>query len=379
MTGDGVRLRLLQEIGGSIENFEQYECAAYICLKMKETSLEDWLTRQTHRTMRGDKIAIYALSKLYNRHTMIHTARKTWCTILAVGGNVNYAAACHTHLLFMGNNMYAELHPKLLPHAAMQVPLAIQSVTIIPTATASTSSQPLTSIANKSKLNAAPLVTTSKPPTAETDTEVTVNTFESIPSDKSKQNTVAKDVALTNANGKIIDTNSREIGTVVISTLADKWMDNRSAQVPKSKVTNEPKLTDSSNNSVPLTCTLLNGLPGNTNNNNAEPVTEPTIEPLTSTDLVQKVVIKPPPVTPHHDMQLPTLVSLDEISNDSLLNLDITKSDAVKSHSGIITKECHVVLEPISIDDFKNKQASATSDTKENVTKDDDSGFSENN
>ena len=261
----------------------------------------------------------------------------------------------------------------------MQVPLAIQSVTTILTATASTSNQPLMSIANTSKLNAVPLVTTPKPPTAETDTEVTVNTLESIPSDKSKQNTVAKDVALTNANGKIIDTNGLEIGTVVISTLADKWMDNGSAQVPKSKVTNEPELTDSSNNSVPLTCTSLNGLPGNTNNNNAEPVTEPTIKPLTSTDLVRKVEIKPPPVTPHHDIQMPTLVSLDEISNDSLLNLDITKSDVVTSHSGIITKECHVVLEPISIDDFKNKQTSATLDTKENVTKDDDSGFSENN
>ena len=125
-------------------------------------------------------------------------------------------------------------------------------------------------------------------------------------------------------------------------------------------------------------CTSINRLPGNTNNNNAEPVTEPTMEPLTSTALVQKVVIKPPPVTPHRDMRLPTLVSSDETSNDSVLNLDITKSDVVTSHSGIITKECHVVLEPISIDDFKNKQASATSDTKENATKDDDLGFSEN-
>ena len=205
---------------------------------MKETSLKDWLMRQTHRTMRGDEITVYALSKLYNRHTMIHTARKTWCTILAVGGNVNYAAVFHTHLLFMGNNMYAELHPKPLPHAAMQVSLAIKSVTTIPTATVSTSNQPLASIVNTSKSNAAALVTTPKPPTAETNTKVTVNTLESIPFSQSRQNTVAKDVALTNVNGKFIDMNGREIGNVVISTLADKCMDNGSAQVPKSEVTN---------------------------------------------------------------------------------------------------------------------------------------------
>ena len=120
MTGDGVQLLLLREVGSSLQSFEQYECAVYICLKMKEISLEYWLTRQTHHMICGDEIAVYVLSKLYNRHTMIHTAKKTWCTILPVGCNVNYAAACHT-LLFMGNHMYGELHPKPLPQLALQL------------------------------------------------------------------------------------------------------------------------------------------------------------------------------------------------------------------------------------------------------------------
>ena len=127
---------------------------------MKETSLEDWLNRQTHRTMRGDEITTYVLSKLYNRHTMIHTARKTWCTILAIGGNVNYAAACHTHLLFMGNHMYGELHPKLLPQPTLQLLPVAQAVTAHPTPVTGTSSQSMASVTNTSQVKSTPLVTT---------------------------------------------------------------------------------------------------------------------------------------------------------------------------------------------------------------------------
>ena len=81
---------------------------------------------------------MYVLSKLYNRHTMIHTARKMWCTILPVGGNVNYAAVCHTHLLFMGNSMYGELRPKPMPQPALQTSTITQIVSAPPTPATST-------------------------------------------------------------------------------------------------------------------------------------------------------------------------------------------------------------------------------------------------
>ena len=82
---------------------------------MKELSLDEWLSKQQHKTTKGDEITIYILSHLYNRHTMIHTKKKPWFTILPTGPNLNYAAACQTHLLFMGNHIYGLLLPKPLP------------------------------------------------------------------------------------------------------------------------------------------------------------------------------------------------------------------------------------------------------------------------
>ena len=154
MTAGGVRLQLLQEVGGSLENFKQYEQAAYICLRMKEISLEDWLTKQTQCMVRRDEISEYVLSKLYNRHTMIHTARKTWCRILPVRGNVNYAAACHMHLLFMGNHMYGELRPKPLPQPALQLPaVLLQLAPSLHTPMPSTSGQSVAVTATSSQEN----------------------------------------------------------------------------------------------------------------------------------------------------------------------------------------------------------------------------------
>ena len=54
---------------------------------------------------------VFCLSHLYNRHTMIHSKKHAWCTI-EDGLNIDYEAACDTHLLFMGNNMFGELLPK---------------------------------------------------------------------------------------------------------------------------------------------------------------------------------------------------------------------------------------------------------------------------
>ena len=98
----------------------------------------------------------------------------------------------------------------------------------------------------------------------------------------------------------------------------------------------------------------------------------------TSITLVRKVINIPPPVTPHCDMRLPNLVSTDETLNDSIQNLDITKSSIVTSHSGIITKECLVLLKPNTDSDIQDKKENMTKDKNDTLSKDCDSGNSEN-
>ena len=98
----------------------------------------------------------------------------------------------------------------------------------------------------------------------------------------------------------------------------------------------------------------------------------------TSTALVRKVVNIPSTVPPHRDMRLPNLVSTDDTSNDSIQNLDITKSSVVTSHSGILTKECFVLLKPITDSDIQDTKENVNTDKKDTVSKDRDSGYSEN-
>ena len=84
---------------------------------MKSTSVASWLEEEEQflQEKRGDEWMVFCLSRLYNHHTMIHNKKHSWCTI-EEGGNMDYEAACDTHLLYMGNNMYGELFPKSVTH-----------------------------------------------------------------------------------------------------------------------------------------------------------------------------------------------------------------------------------------------------------------------
>ena len=80
---------------------------------MKSTNVENWLEDQFLNEKRGDEWTVFCLSRLYNRHTMIHNKKHAWCTIKD-GLNIDYERECDTHLLYMGNNMFGELLPKSL-------------------------------------------------------------------------------------------------------------------------------------------------------------------------------------------------------------------------------------------------------------------------
>ena len=133
-TADAVRLSMLNEVTQTKERFDFYESTGFVCLRMKELSLDEWLQQQYHKMVRGDELAAFILSKLFNRHTMIHTAKKPWCTIMPTGQNYNFATACHMHLLFMGNNMFSILRPKPPPQQALPVaPAAVAAQVAVTT------------------------------------------------------------------------------------------------------------------------------------------------------------------------------------------------------------------------------------------------------
>ena len=121
------------------ENLEYYQKALFIVMQMKSTNVASWLEEQFLQEKRGDEWTVFCLSRLYNHHTMIHNKKHSWCTI-EEGGNIDYEAACNTHLLYMGNNMYGELLPKSLTHLSL-IPNLRLSTPPLPKATDSTKSK----------------------------------------------------------------------------------------------------------------------------------------------------------------------------------------------------------------------------------------------
>ena len=93
--------------------------------------------------------------------------------------------------------------------------------------------------------------------------------------------------------------------------------------------------------------------------------------------------IAPSSLTVHHretdTTNLPNFVDSDEHSNDSIKNLDVTKSDVRTIHSDILTKECTVVLHPLVPNTVHGVSNDSTSILPTVTNHDSDSGFSENN
>ena len=135
-------LRLCKNLAADVtENLEYYQKVLFVVTQMKSTNVASWLEEQFLQEKRGDEWTVFCLSRLYNCHTMINNKKHSWCTI-EEGGNLDYKAACDTHLLYIGNNMYGELLPK-----------SMTCLSLIPNLRLSTPSLPKPTDATTSKVN----------------------------------------------------------------------------------------------------------------------------------------------------------------------------------------------------------------------------------
>ena len=68
----------------------------------------------TKPTTSADELAIFALSKIYQRHTVIFNASKPWSTLEPNGEILveELFENCQIHLAYMGKDQYATLHRK---------------------------------------------------------------------------------------------------------------------------------------------------------------------------------------------------------------------------------------------------------------------------
>ena len=111
MDSEEVKMAMLKEI---TNNYDFYERKCIAILHKLDMNLSHWLGRHLKKNVRADVLAIFVLSVMYDRHTVIHTNSMPWCTKKFHNreGEGNLFSSCHIHLLGVGDDMYIILRLK---------------------------------------------------------------------------------------------------------------------------------------------------------------------------------------------------------------------------------------------------------------------------
>ena len=111
MDGTEVKKCMLQEVESQKK---YYQARGNVVLSLMQTTIEDWIAMHRHKRARADELCIFALSVLFNRHTVIFTSTKPWCTMDPHGHehHRNFLSICDIHLLNLGDNMFINLKPR---------------------------------------------------------------------------------------------------------------------------------------------------------------------------------------------------------------------------------------------------------------------------
>ena len=111
MDSEEVKMAMLKEI---TNNYNFYERKCMAILHKLDMNLSHWLGRHLKKNVRADVLAIFVLSVMYDRHTVIHTNSMPWCTKKFHNreGEGYLFSSCHIHLLGVGDDMFIILRPK---------------------------------------------------------------------------------------------------------------------------------------------------------------------------------------------------------------------------------------------------------------------------
>ena len=61
--------------------FNWYSDMALVCLQMHKTTLSKWIDKMQDPRQPADELAVYALSRIYNQHSVTYTKTKTWSSM----------------------------------------------------------------------------------------------------------------------------------------------------------------------------------------------------------------------------------------------------------------------------------------------------------
>ena len=105
-----------------------YKRIGHVILGFKNLVLNEWSDVMAKQTTSADKLTIFALSKIYQRHTVIFNASKPWSTLEPDSAMLEEELFenCQIHLAYMGKDQYAMLHRK--PFIEQAAPPTLKSM-----------------------------------------------------------------------------------------------------------------------------------------------------------------------------------------------------------------------------------------------------------
>ena len=105
-----------------------YKSISHVILGFKNLVLNEWCDVIAKQTTSADELAIFALSKIYQRHTVIFNASKPWSTFEPDGEMLEEELFenCQIHFAYMGKDQYTTLHRK--PFIEQAAPPTLKSM-----------------------------------------------------------------------------------------------------------------------------------------------------------------------------------------------------------------------------------------------------------
>ena len=105
-----------------------YKIAGHIILGFKDINIDQWMNVMAKPDTAADELAIFALSKMYGKHTVIYNKARPWMTL-----DPPYPMTetelhdnCQIHLVYVGKDSYGILCHK--PFVETAAPLSVESM-----------------------------------------------------------------------------------------------------------------------------------------------------------------------------------------------------------------------------------------------------------
>ena len=92
-------------------DLDYYKRVRHVILGFKNINIQQWMDEMSKPNVVADELTIFALSKLYGKHTVIYNKAKPWSTLdpLYLMSESELHDNCQIHLVHVGKDSYGIL------------------------------------------------------------------------------------------------------------------------------------------------------------------------------------------------------------------------------------------------------------------------------